>query len=142
MLARMNKRYVPAYWDDFFNDAFFTQGNRYGSEGYSPSVNVAEDEKEFRIEVAVPGLRKKDVRIDLEGQVLTISSAHNDEQEDKKTNYMRREFRHSAFKRSFELPDAVDYENIVAKHDAGIVTIHLPKKEELVQKAPKQIEIK
>jgi HSP20 family protein len=142
MLARMNKRYVPAYWDDFFNDAFFTQGNRYGSEGYCPSVNVAEDDKEFRIEVAVPGLSKKDVRIDLEDQILTISSAHKEEQADKKTNYMRREFRHSAFKRSFELPDAVDHEKIVARHEAGIVTIHLPKKEEMVQKAPKQIEIK
>ncbi len=142
MLARVNKRYVPAYWDDFFNDAFFTGENHYGSQSYCPSVNVAEDEKAYRIEVAVPGLSKKDVRIDLEDQVLTISSEKKEEKEDKKTNYMRREFSHSAFKRSFELPDAVDQDNIVAEHESGVVTIHLPKKEEMVQKAPKQIEIK
>jgi HSP20 family protein len=142
MLAKMNRHYVPAYWDDFFNDAFFTSGNRNQSEGYCPAVNVAEDEKEFRIEVALPGLSKNDVRIDLEDQVLTVSSAFNEEKEDKKTNYMRREFTRRAFKRSFELPDAVDQEHIMAKHEAGIVTIHLPKKEEMVQKAPKQIEIK
>lgn len=142
MLARLNRNYVPAYWDDFFNDAFFTGGNRYGSEKSCPSVNVAEDDKEFRIEVAVPGLSKKDVRIDLEDQVLTISSEKKEEKEDKKTNYMRREFSHSSFKRSFELPDTVDQEKILANHESGIVTIHLPKKEEMVQKAPKQIEIK
>lgn len=142
MLARVNKHYVPAYWDDFFNDAFFKGENRYESQSYCPSVNVAEDDKEYRIEVAVPGLSKKDVRIDLEDQVLTISSEKKDEKEDKKTSYMRREFSHRSFKRSFELPDAVDQDNIVAKHEAGVVTIHLPKKEEMVEKAPKQIEIK
>jgi HSP20 family protein len=105
-------------------------------------VNVAEDDKAYRIEVAVPGLSKKDVRIDLEDQVLTISSEKKEEKEDKKTNYMRREFSHNAFKRSFELPDTVDQDNIVARHESGVVTIHLPKKEEMVQKAPKQIEIK
>lgn len=142
MLARMNKHYVPAYWDDFFNDAFFTTRNNDASGKYCPSVNVAEDEKEFRVEVAVPGLSKKDVRIDLEDQLLTISSEQKEEKEESKTNYMRREFSHRAFKRSFELPDTVDREHIKANHDAGVVTIHLPKKEEMVQKAPKQIEIK
>jgi HSP20 family protein len=142
MLARINRRFVPAYWDDFFNDNFFTAGHNYTSEGSAPAVNVAEGEKEYRIEVAVPGLTRKDVRIDLEDDVLTISSEQNEKNEEKKANYMRREFRHAAFKRSFQLPETVDQNLIEASHHDGILTIQLPKREEVLQKAPKQIEIK
>jgi HSP20 family protein len=142
MLAKINRRFVPAYWDDFFNDTFFTNGHHYGSGGSSPAVNVAEDEKEYRIEVALPGLSRKDVRIDLENDVLTISSEQKEKKADHKSNYVRQEFRHAAFNRSFELPETVDQNNIEAKHEAGVLTIQLPKKEEVLQKAPKQIEIK
>jgi HSP20 family protein len=92
--------------------------------------------------VAVPGLSKKDFHIDLEDEVLTISSDREESKEDKQQSYMRREFRYASFKRSFQLPETVDQEKIKASHDAGILTIRLPKKEEVVQKAPKQIEIK
>lgn len=142
MLARINRRFVPAYWDDFFNDSYFTNGHNFASEGSTPAVNVVEDEKNYRIEVAVPGLTRKDVRIDLEDDVLTISSEQKEQKEEKRENYMRREFRHSAFKRSFQLPETVDQNKIEASHDAGILTIQLPKREEVLQKAPKQIEIK
>lgn len=142
MLARINRHYVPAYWDDFFNDTFFTKGNHSVSEGSAPAVNVAEEDKEYRIEVAVPGLSRKDVRIDLEDDVLTISSEHDEKKEEKKNNYVRREFRHAAFKRSFQLPETVDQEKIEASHDAGVLIVRLPKKEEVLEKAPKQIEIR
>jgi HSP20 family protein len=142
MLARINRHYVPAYWDDFFNDTFFTKGNNNASEGFAPAVNVAEEEKEFRIEVAVPGLTRKEVRIDVEDDILTISSEHDEKKEEKKDNYVRREFSHAAFKRSFQLPETVDQDKIEARHDAGVLIIRLPKKEEVLEKAPKQIEIR
>jgi HSP20 family protein len=142
MLARINRRYVPAYWDDFFNDTFFNNVSQYHSEGTTPAVNVAEDEKEYRIEVAVPGLAREDFRIDLEDDVLTLSSERKEKKEDKNSNYMRKEFSYSTFKRSFNLPETVDRDKIQATHEAGILNIQLPKKEEVVQKAPKQIEIK
>ena len=142
MLARLNTRAIPAYWDDFFNDAFFTHGKRYDSSRYTPAVNVAEDEKEFRIEVAIPGLSREDVRISVEDDVLTVSSERKENKEENKTSYTRREFTHCAFRRSFQLPETVDQEGIQAAHDAGILTIRLPKKEEVVQKAPRQIAIK
>jgi HSP20 family protein len=142
MLAKINRRFVPAYWDDFFNDTFFNNGHHYASGGSTPAVNVAEDEKEYRIEVALPGLSRKDVRINLEDDVLTISSEQKENKADQKNNYVRREFRHAAFKRSFELPETVDQDKIEAKHDAGVLIIRLPRKEEVLQKAPKQIEIK
>ena len=141
MLARINRRFVPAYWDDFFNDNFFTNGHNHVSEGSAPAVNVVEDDKAYRIEVAVPGLTGKDVRIDLEDDVLTISSERKEQHEEKKETYMRREFRHASFKRSFQLPETVDQENIEASHSEGILTIQLPKRVEVVQKAPKKIEI-
>jgi len=142
MLAKINRRFVPAYWDDFFNDTFFTNNHQYGSGVSTPAVNVAEDDREYRIEVALPGMSGKDVRIDLEDDVLTISSEQKDNKEEKKNSYVRREFRHHAFKRSFEMPETVDQNKIEAKHDSGVLVIRLPKKEEVLQKAPKQIEIK
>jgi len=142
MLARINRNYVPAYWDDFFNDNFFNGFRSVNQKNTSPAVNVVEEDDSFRIEVAVPGMSRKDIRIDLEDQVLTISSEHKDEKEDKKGQYMRREFNYSAFKRSFELPETVNADQIRAKHNEGVLTIELPKKEEVVSKAPKQIEIK
>jgi HSP20 family protein len=142
MLARINRNYVPAYWDDFFNDSFFDGFGTLNQKNTSPAVNVVEEDNVYRIEVAVPGMSRKDIRIDLEDNVLTISSESREEKEEKKRQYMRREFNYSAFKRSFELPETVNAEKIQAKHDAGILSIELPKKEEVVTKAPKQIEIK
>jgi len=141
MLVRLNRRYVPAYWDDFFNDTSFNNFNSDARCGTTPAVNVVEDGKEFRIEVAVPGLSKDNFKIDLENEVLTISSEKKEEKDDKKQNYTRKEFNYSTFKRSFQLPETIDEDQIKASHDAGILTIHLPKKEEVVEKAPKQIEI-
>ena len=142
MLARINRRYVPAYWDDFFNDSVFNSFTHSGLDRSSPAVNVVEEDKAYRIEVAVPGMSRKDFRIDLENNVINISSEQKEKNEEKNRRYMRREFQTSTFKRSFQLPETVEADNIKASHDAGILTIELPKKDEVVQKAPKQIEIK
>ena len=146
MLARINRGYVPAYWDDFFNDNFFHNFHTAPRvNNHSPAVNIVEDEKEFRIEVAVPGVSRNDFNIELDDDVLTISSELQEDKKGEKNEnrrYMRREFSFHTFKRSFQLPDTVDQENIKASHDAGILNIVLPRKEEVVQKAPKQIEIK
>jgi HSP20 family protein len=142
MLAKINRRYAPAYWDDFFNDSFFNGFNHSGLNRTSPAVNVIEEDKAYRIEVAVPGMSRKDFRIDLEDEVLTISSEQKENNEEKNHRYMRREFQYNTFKRSFQLPETIDADSIKASHNAGILTIELPKKDEVVQKAPKQIEIK
>jgi len=142
MLARINRNYVPAYWDDFFNGSFFSATGNHFNRNTKPAVNVMEEDNAYMIEVAVPGMSRKDIRIDLEDNVLTISYEHRENKEEKKRTYMRREFSHASFKRSFELPETVDAEKIRARHDAGILSVELPKKEEVVSKAPKQIEIK
>jgi len=142
MLARINRNYVPAYWDDFFNDRVFDNLNNSHCNTTSPAVNIVEDDKEFKIEVAVPGLSRNDFRIEVEEDVLTISSEDKQKKEDKKRNYTRREFSYQSFKRSFQLPETIDQDQIQASHESGVLAITLPKKDEVVQKAPKQIEVK
>ncbi len=142
MLARINRNYVPAYWDDFFNDRVFNNINHAQRKNTSPAVNIIEADNEFKIEVAVPGLSKNDFNIEIEDDVLTISSVENEKKEEEIPNYTRREFNLSSFQRSFQLPETVDQDQIQASHKEGVLTITLVKKEEVVQNAPKQIEVK
>ncbi len=106
-----------------------------------PAVNIKETGDQFNIEVAAPGLNKKDFKINLENNVLTISSEKEEKKEDKDDNYMRREFNYTSFKRSFTLPNSVDADNIKAKHQDGVLHVEIPKKEEAKEKPPKQISI-
>jgi HSP20 family protein len=142
MLAKINRSYVPAYWDDFFNDSFFNQLNSTNSKGHSPAVNISEDDKGYSIEVAAPGIARKTFNLEIENDVLTISTENKESKEESKQNFLRREFNYQTFKQSFQLPETVDQDQIKASHDAGILTLTLPKKEEVVQKAPRQIEVK
>jgi len=142
MLARINRSYVPAYWDDFFNDKFFNQLKSTDSKGNRPAVNVSEDEKGYTIQVAVPGIAKDDFNLEIESDVLTISTEQKENKDEQKQNFLRREFNYQSFKRSFQLPETIDQEQIKANCDAGILTLSLPKMEEEIQKAPRQIEVK
>ena len=142
MLARINRNYVPAYWDDFFNDRFYKQFNSAAGQTQTPAVNVLEDEKAYSIEVAAPGVQKKDFHLELENDVLTIYTEKKEDKKNQENHYLRREFSFQSFKRSFELPESVDQEGIKASHEAGILRVNLPKREEIVQKVTKQIEVK
>ena len=142
MLARINRNYVPAYWDDFFNDRVFNNNSPAPRKNISPAVNIIEADNDFRIEVAVPGLTRNDFNIEVEDDVLTISSVEKEKEEEKLPNYTRREFNFSSFKRSFQLPETIDQDQIQASHKEGVLSITLVKKEEEVQNAPKQIEVK
>jgi HSP20 family protein len=142
MLARINRNYVPAYWDDFFNDRVFNNNSPAQRKNISPAVNIIEADNEFKIEVAVPGLTRNDFNIEVEDDVLNIFSVEKETKEDKMPNYTRREFNFSSFKRTFQLPETIDQDQIQASHKEGVLTITLVKKEEEVQNAPKQIEVK
>ncbi len=121
---------VPSVWDEFFGDSFLT--NLWSNENLFslPSVNIADDEKTYRIEVAAPGMNKEDFRINLEENVLTISSEKEKKHEEKDKKYMRREFSYASFNRSFILPDTSDEEKISATYRDGVLHIEIPKKEE------------
>jgi HSP20 family protein len=106
-----------------------------------PAVNIIEGKDDFRIEVAAPGLDKNDFRIDLENNVLTISSEKEEKAESSEERVMRREFHYSAFSRSFTLPNSVDAEKISAKHTDGILKVTIPKREEAKVKPAREIKV-
>jgi HSP20 family protein len=106
-----------------------------------PAVNIIEGKDDFRIEVAAPGLDKKDFRIDLDNNVLTISSEREEKAESNEERVMRREFRYTTFSRSFTLPDCADAEKIAAKHSDGILKVFIPKKEEAKVKPAREIRV-
>ena len=113
---------------DFENDLF-----KHKNNSGVPAVNIQEDEKQFLLELAVPGMKKDDFKIDLENQVLTISSEIKEETEKtEKTenNYTRREFVYNSFSRSFTLPKSIVSEKIKADYKDGILKISLPKNKE------------
>ena len=146
-LIKRNGNGFPAFsalFDDFFNHELFNWGNNNFSTTSTtvPSVNIKETIDNFEVEVAAPGMEKKDFNITLNGNLLTISSSKQYEDEKKEQNYTRREFSYQSFQRSFDLPrDVVDADKINARYENGLLHLTIPKKEEAKQKAPRMIEI-
>lgn len=105
-----------------------------------PPVNIVEKPASYQLEVAAPGLEKTDFNINLEANILTISTEKKEVTKDETDKLIRKEFGFKAFKRSFTIDEKIDGENITAKYENGILTIGLPKKEEL-KVTPKAISI-
>lgn len=122
-------RPVTSLIDDFFGrDISDFPGDRRSTQ---PAVNLLETENDYKVEVAVPGMNKENFEVKLDNDVLVISGKKEESKEDKKENYMKREFRYSSFQRSFHLPSGVvDSEKIEANYKDGILHITIPKKEE------------
>ena len=108
-----------------------------------PAVNVKENDEEYEIEVAAPGMKKNDFKINLDNNQLTISSEIKKEDSTKEIDqYTRREFSYQSFQRSFTLPNnVVDGDKIAAKYTDGILTIKLPKRDEVKPKPAREIKI-
>lgn len=125
---------------DFFdNDRFFDAS--WLKKQSVPLVNVKENDKNFEVELAAPGLSKKDFNISVENRVLTISSEKKEEKEMKEKDYTRREFSYSSFSRSFALPENVKEEDVNAHYQDGVLKLTLAKMESTPQKAKKAIEV-
>jgi HSP20 family protein len=95
-----------------------------------PAANIIDNEKDFNIELAVPGMAKDDFNINLEDDIMTISVERKEEEVKEDKNFTRREFRYDEFSRSFSLPDIVDQEKIKADYQNGVLSVMLPKSEE------------
>ena len=106
-----------------------------------PALNVLDLEKEFKLELAAPGLEKNDFKIAVENNFLIISADKKLENAETKENYSRREFSYQSFKRMYELPDNVDTEAITAKYENGVLHVSIPKTTP-TPKLVKTIEIK
>lgn len=134
-----------SFFDDFITrDLFDFNRQRFSpSENTLPSVNVLEQKDAFEIHVAAPGIKKENFKIDLERNVLTVSSETREEhsEKDESGSFTRREFNYSSFSRSFTLPENVAAEKIEAAYEDGILKITVPKKDVTMENI-KSIEIK
>ena len=144
LIKRNEANWLPSVFDDMFKTDWLGGTTNVNSIGTSiPAVNIQETEESFSVEVAAPGKTKEDFNIELENDVLTISSEDKKENEttEKNGRYTRKEFSYSTFKRAFSLPDSVDSEKISAQYNNGVLEILLPKKEEAKVQAKRMIEI-
>ena len=136
---------MPVLFDDFFNQDLFNWGNQNFSDTNTtvPAVNIKETAENYEVEVAAPGMTKKDFKVELDGNSLTISSERSNEKvEQDDERYSRKEFSYQSFQRTFTLQkDVMDIENIKAKYENGLLHLLIPKKEEAKQKPPRLIQI-
>ena len=140
MLPSITKRtFSPFFMPGIFDDDFLPSVRSRSSS--MPAVNVREDEKNYVLELAVPGIDKNDLNIDINDDVLTISSETKNESEENKDGYKRKEFNYSSFYRSFYIPENVDRDSIGANYKDGILSVNLPKQEEDKNKITRQVKI-
>lgn len=135
---------VPSIFDRLFEGDVFDWTNRNFSVTNTtlPSVNIKESADAFEVEVAAPGFEKNDFKLELNHDLLTISSQKKVENETKEgETFTKREFSYQSFTRSFTLPNTADGEKIGANYENGILRISIPKKEEAKPKPARTIEI-
>ncbi len=135
----------PALFSDFFNrDLLDSSGSNFSNTGTTlPAVNIKETKENFEVEMAAPGMTKNDFKVELDGNLLTITSETNNQlEENEGDRYSRKEFSYQSFQRSFTLPkDVVDADKINAKYEDDVLRLLIPKKEEAKQKPPRLIQI-
>jgi HSP20 family protein len=127
----------------FFDDDLFVYTSPFYESRRSGGLsNVSETETEYLVEISAPGLKKEDIKIELENDVLKISSNFEDEKEEKNDGYYRREFYKSSFERQFAVPKNVKKDDISASMNDGILTVTIPKIKEDAKKENVKITIK
>ncbi|MCI0450357.1 MAG: Hsp20/alpha crystallin family protein [Chlorobi bacterium] len=140
-LSHIEKR-LKKFFEDFDSPFFGDWGLKsFNSNVFTPRVDVTEDKDNLYVHVEIPGVEKNDVKINIVGDVLTISGEKKSEQKDESKNYYRIERNYGSFSRSFTLPAEVVTDKISAEYNDGVLNITLPKTEE-AKVVEKQIEIK
>lgn len=120
-----DQNWLPTFFNDFFDNDWMMKTN-----ATAPAINVVESDKDYKVEVAAPGMKKEDFNIHLGDNnelVITMEQKNENKEEHKNKKYLRREFAYSKFQQSFILPDDVEKEKISASVNDGILTIDLPK---------------
>jgi HSP20 family protein len=136
---------MPSLFEDFFNKPLLDlfDGGFSSRLKNVPAVNITERKDNYLVSMAAPGLKKEDFKIAMDGNLLTISSEKEEENEEKEGRYTRQEYSYSSFERSFTLPDEVEKDKIDAHYKDGVLELVLPKKEEAKKMAvSKQIAVK
>ncbi|MDI5950016.1 Hsp20/alpha crystallin family protein [Flavobacterium yafengii] len=137
---------VNTFFDDFISrDLFDWNDKNFTAIGSNlPSVNLKETDDKLQVELAAPGMKKEDFKVEIENNMLMISSEIKQEKEEtrKKDNYVRKEFNYQSFCRTFTLPEYIDESKVEASYKDGILHVDITKKENSMKKAHKTIAIK
>jgi len=140
-VRRSNQTWLPSIFNDFFDNDWMVKAN-----ATAPAINVIESDKDYKVEVAAPGMTKEDfnVHIDEENNlVISMEKKTENKEEKKEGRYLRREFSYSKFQQTMILPDDVDKEKISAQVENGVLNIDLPKfSEQEKEKAKRFIDVK
>lgn len=140
--ARKNQNWLPGIFNEFFGNEWLERPS-----ATAPAVNIIENDEDFRIEVAAPGMSKEDFKVDVtpDNELVISLEKRTEEKEEgpKKGTYLRREFSYSQFQQSLLLPDNIEREKITAKMEHGVMTIEIPKKKKAeMAAASRHIEVK
>ncbi len=131
---------VPTFFDTLFGKDFFDYNYNSGVATL-PATNIKEDKDSFVLELAAPGMKKSDFKIEVNNNVLHISSEKEQSKEENTENFTRKEFSYQAFTRSFNLPQTVNKDSITATYTDGLLCISIPKREEAKEKPARFIDI-
>ena len=137
-IKRQNN-WLPNVFTDFFTDDWFPMR---AVATTAPAINVKENDKQFTVEIAAPGMTKDDFRVQVNDQdqlVISVEKKNENKDEDKNSKYLRREFNYMRFEQTLQLPDHVNKEAITAKVCSGVLKIELPKLEHVLDKQPARV---
>ena len=146
LTTKSNGNTFPSLMESFFPDRFYDFAPLLNGFGTDPSlrlpdVNIIESNRDYQIELAAPGMNRKDFKIEVNNGVLHISAEKKEEKNEEDKNFRRREFSYSTFTRSFVLPETLLDEKIDAKYEDGILKLVLPKREAKTEKPARQIKV-
>ncbi|SCX78857.1 Hsp20/alpha crystallin family protein [Flavobacterium caeni] len=135
-----NSNFFPSIMEELFRPDWMGGSQNLNTISVPP-VNIRETDTSFEVELSAPGKSKDDFNIEVENELLTISSEYKSESTTEEGKFTRREFSYSSFRRSFTLPETVKDDDIKANYENGILKISLPKREEALPKPKRLIEI-
>lgn len=138
-LVKRNNVMFPSLMNEILRPDWF--GGIDNFKESVPAANVKETETEYVLELAIPGRKKEDFNVEIDNDILTISSEVKSEENKEDDGYTRREFTFSSFKRVFSLPETISLDKINATYEDGILKFVLPKNEEALPKPKRLIEI-
>ncbi len=128
-IVRKNSDWFAPVTIDKFVDRFFNNHFENDNTTFNPKVDVAENDKAFEIQLAVPGFKKKDINVGLKDGLLSISGERKFEKKDKEKNFYAVQTQYGTFKKSFQLPDSIEEGKIEASYENGILNVIIPKDE-------------
>lgn len=126
-----------------FSDLFNQMWNDFDVDmKHKPATNIVENEKEFRLEIVLPGWTKEEVKVEIDKDLLSISGERKEEKDQSNDEFLRKEFKKESFERSFTLPKEIDHQKIEAVHNNGILNVRIPKDLKTLEKMKRLISVK